>query len=225
MSAAEDILARSPDPVVPIESARPPAPPPAGNPVSLRFPLATAAVLLVALGALAALLDFGRTDALVVDTDLDLPGADDLDGPEAARFIRHSNRFEVTRAGTLDVVLERGAALGGVAVACALRDESTGEIRELLLESVLPGGSARATARIDRVTPGWYSLRFDPHYAPPSDGGGSRPPRAHVRVLSGGRSFAMLAIAAGLVLAPLAWSVGRWAWYERRRKTPQGGSR
>jgi hypothetical protein len=184
-------------------------------PIPLRRTLLTAAALLLALCGVAAAVDLGRVDRVVVETGLVLPIAESAvrDDPS---LVRYTPVFEVTEPSTLRIDLTRGAAPGWVAVDCALISEDESEVRTFQVASLQSdGASSTSSARIDQVGAGRYSVRLTPRYRPSTPGHGPLP-SAQVRVVLGGRSGTPFLVATGLILIPAVFTTVRWARQRRR---------
>lgn len=207
----------------------------APNPVKLRPVLLSALALLVGLAVLGAIFDLGD-GVLLLTAPLEprspAPTADAQreDISALASHYRYSEPLDVSGPTTLEVTLERGAADGFLGVACSLVEQQTGDIREVGVGSAYRTtptgfeGELATVAWIDQVPTGRYVLRYDAIWQPQV---ASTPaPAAELRLAAGKRSKKTLFWAAGLLVVPPLFSVGRWLRHEasRRRTKPSSGA-
>ncbi|MEM9193850.1 MAG: hypothetical protein AAGF12_32040 [Myxococcota bacterium] len=206
------------------------------NPVPIRFVLGTAGVLLLALVAIAALTDLGRSEVVVYDAPLALPS--DPMGTSATTEtpppIVLSPPFELEGPTTLRVELHRSAEPGWVGATCALIEEETGNLYEFEIHTDHRPPNhpqERTSALIDRLPTGRYILRIQPAWRPIADPLPGRatsplppPPTASVQAVEGGGSPWAFLIAAILILAPAAFETARFFRFRHRRWTKASDS-
>lgn len=208
---------------------------PSVNPVKLKPVLLSALVLLVGLGALGAYFDLGEGERLLTATlepraPTPTGDAEREDISALATHHRYSEPMDVAGPTTLELSLDRHAADGFLGVACSLVHEQTGDIRQVGV-----GSGYRTTATgsegdltpvvwIDQVPTGRYVLRYDAIWQPQVPE--TPAPVAELRVTAGKRSKKTLFWAAGLLVLPPLFSVGRWLRHEasRRRSKPSSGA-
>jgi len=159
-----------------------------------------------------------------------------LPGPEDTSNTAVSPSFVVSALTTLGVSLGVPQTNLDVSVDCALVNETTGDVREFVIDTgyysgVAGGeswseGSHEATAYVDRVEPGTYSVHVrsdwgsftgDGAYVATSGYGGPLPPTPNMRVVQHERSAVCLFAALLLLLVPLGVAVLR-AWTTKNRR-------
>lgn len=156
--------------------------------------------------------------------------------PEDTSNIAVSPSFVVTELTTLAVSLSVPQTNLAVSVECALVNETTGDVREFVVDSgyysgVVGGeswseGSHHTTSYLDRVAPGTYSVHVrsdwesftgDGAYVVTTAYGGPLPPSPQMRVVQHERSFVCVFAALLLLLVPLGIAVLR-AWTTKNRR-------
>ncbi|MDH5673334.1 MAG: DUF4178 domain-containing protein [Myxococcales bacterium] len=197
------------------------------NPVALGYSGAVAAALLLALLFLAATLDWSSSSSRVASLPLKLQDATEL-APAPEATVVYSAPFVVENGPTtLRLDLDTSASNAWVAVAAALVNESTHEVREFFIQAEYwhgrtggeswSEGSKTQTEYLGRIAPGRYILRADTRWG----GQGGRmigaPPQANLHATVGERSSLCCAGSGMLLLLPFFVALIRKTTFEARR--------
>lgn len=209
---------------------RPPRPlgvaPAQPNPYHIAAGFRTAAVLIGMLLLTHFALSCGKPRQQLVDLDLDIPASPNP-VPTPPAYTKLTPPFELSKGPTtLQIELKSTVNNNWVGVACALINETTGDVRQFYVsaehwhggygEDAYDEGSNSTTTHLGKVEAGSYSMRFLPEWGT-GPGSTGFPPRASIHVSSGKRSAGLLIVCMLLLLLPALLRVARSLSFESRR--------
>lgn len=199
----------------PVSSGVAPAQP---NPHVGRMKLAGG--LLLALAITAMVLP-GASSPPLDETRLNVPPSPGEQATEQTS-VTLTEPFDVSRS-TLRLDLETNLSNAWIAVATALINEDTGEVREFFVQTEewhgpdYSEGGPNQSEYIDRLPPGRYSLRYDVRWGKQTGLRTGTPPRATMRAVEGDRSSLACVLAGLLILLPALVGLLRRGLFEARR--------
>jgi hypothetical protein len=208
----------------------PPAPhgvaPAQPNPIKLRWMMLVAAALIGALVFLGITFTAtARDQGIAVPLKLHPATATERKAEDATVY---SEPFEIERGPTtLQLELKTNVSNGWVAVASALVDESTNEVREFYMQAEewhgrsggerWSEGSPNQTEYLGKVPAGRYVLRFETQWGRQSGQMSGPTPAAEMHVEVGERSPLCFLCSFALLLLPLGAAVVRKTVFEAKR--------
>ena len=192
------------------------------NPIDWGWTSKVAGSLMLAL-TIAAFVLPGAISPDAVEMPLNVPSMAG-ENPPPEQSVTYSRRFEVKRDHTtLRIDLNTDLSNSWMAVASALINEDTNEVREFYMQAEewhgigWSEGDRKKTEYLSRVAAGNYSMRFDTRWGAQGSGRGKLAPRAAIRATIGDRSSLACLLAGMLILLPALIAGIRRVSFEARR--------
>lgn len=177
------------------------------NPIDWSLTWKAAVALMVAL-AITAFVTPGRVLPVAFEMPLNVPRATG-ENPPAEESVTYTRQFEVERDyTTIGVQLETNLSNSWMAVAAALINEDTNEVREFWIQAEewhgigWQEGDKNQSEYLSRVPKGRYTMRFDTRWGRQGVAMASIAPQAKVKATRGDRSSLACMLAALLILLP-----------------------